>query len=52
MDSDDAEDWLAEEGIGHYDESGNFQWGPDPYDGSDLDIPDRHSIDVEEENSN
>lgn len=30
MDPDDCEDFLVEEGIGHYDLSGNFQYGPAP----------------------
>jgi hypothetical protein len=28
LDSDDVEDYLVEEGIGHRDRSGNFQHGP------------------------
>jgi hypothetical protein len=29
FDSEDVEGWMVEEGIGHIDLSGNFQYGPD-----------------------
>jgi hypothetical protein len=38
IDSDDAEDWLVEERIGHLDELGNFQYGPAPYQGEEADL--------------
>jgi hypothetical protein len=28
LDSDDVEDFLVEEGIGHFNRSGNFEYGP------------------------
>ena len=45
IDSDDAEDFLVEEGIGHRDRSGNFEYGP----AIELDdIADEHLLDEEE----
>ena len=32
FDAEDVEGWLIEEGIGHLDRSGNFQYGPSPFD--------------------
>ena len=37
-DNEDIEGWLAEEGIGYFDESGVFHYGPSPNDFVD-DIP-------------
>lgn len=31
LDSDDVEDFLVEEGIGHFNRSGNFEYGPELY---------------------
>jgi hypothetical protein len=39
-DNEDVEGWLIEEGIGHLDHRGNFQYGPDFEDMSaEVDIP-------------
>jgi hypothetical protein len=45
LDSDDVEDFLVEEGIGHRDRGGNFQYGP----AIELEhVPDEHDFDKEE----
>ena len=37
VDSDDAEGWLVEEGIGYFDSSGTFHYGIDPNEIDDVD---------------
>jgi len=42
-DNEDIEGWLAEEGIGYFDESGIFHYGPSPKP-CDVDWPIREEV--------
>jgi hypothetical protein len=39
MDSEDCESWLVEEGIGHFNRYGNFEYGEAPFGWSDDGSP-------------
>jgi hypothetical protein len=39
FDTEDVEGWLVEEGIGHFDRSGMFHYGPGPDEENSFDIP-------------